>query len=148
MTILLYNVSVMTIDRNKIKEILEKHDVSVAYLFGSAVKGNMGPHSDIDIGVIFKNESNENDSDCRFKIASEISDLCGTNTADIINVQKVSGPLIKYNAVFSGELLFSNDDNTRFEVERAIVREYEDTKYLRKIASSILREELGVAIVV
>lgn len=133
----------MIIDRNKIREILEKHDVSVAYLFGSAARGDMGPHSDIDIGVVFAHDVSEKDDfNRRRELSDEISHIIKVPETDIINLKTVTSSLIKYQAVFSGEPILIKDNNLRFALERAIVREYEDTRSLRRIMSSVLREEL------
>lgn len=130
-------------DKKRIADILEKHDVVVGYLFGSALSGTMGPHSDIDIGVVFESElSSQEDFDRRFKLSEEISRAFKVPETDIINLKTVTSPLIKYQSVFSGEPILIKNHDVRFAVERAIVREYEDTRSLRSIMSGVLREEL------
>jgi len=37
----------------KIKEILEKNGVELAYVFGSYARGKEGPLSDFDVGIVF-----------------------------------------------------------------------------------------------
>lgn len=130
-------------DKKRIADILEKHGVVVGYLFGSALRGNMGPHSDIDIGVVFESElSKEKDFDRRFELSEEISRAFKVPETDIINLKTVTSPLIKYQAIFSGEPILIKNSDIRFAVERAIVRKYEDTRSLRRIMSGVLREEL------
>ncbi len=126
-----------------IADILQKHGVVVGYLFGSAVRGAMGPHSDIDLGVVFESEfSAEDDFNRRMKLAEEVSRVFNVPDTDIINLKTARGPLIKYQAVFGGELILEKDKEMRFAVEREIVRDYEDTRELRRIRSSVLHEEL------
>ena len=40
-------------DKNKIAEIMARHGAILGYLFGSAARGTMCPHSDIDVAVFF-----------------------------------------------------------------------------------------------
>ncbi|MBU6390539.1 nucleotidyltransferase domain-containing protein [Patescibacteria group bacterium] len=133
----------MMIDKEKIKTILEKHGVAVGYLFGSALRGTMGPHSDIDVGVLFEKDlPDEEDFDRRRKLAAEMSEVFKVPDTDVINLKTARGPLIKYNAIFGGELILEKNKETRLALERAVVRDYEDSRPLRRIRHFVLREEL------
>lgn len=123
---------------------MERNGVVVGYLFGSAKQGTMGPHSDIDVGVVFAVDVLETDDlKRRMSLSSEISRALKVPDADVINLKTVSGPLIKYNAVFDGELILEKDSELRFAIECSIVREYEDTRSLRSIASLVFREYIN-----
>ena len=129
---------------DKLRPILEKHQVALAYLFGSAAREEHGPHSDVDIAVVFDTDvSEQEDFDRRMKLAGEISRILRVPDADVINIKRATGPLIKYHAIFAGEPIFVKDAGLRFAVERSVVREYEDTRSLRRIASAVLRDELA-----
>ncbi len=131
-------------DKVKIADIMERNGVVVGYLFGSAKQGTMGPHSDIDVGVVFAVDVLETDDlKRRMSLSSEISRALKVPDADVINLKTVSGPLIKYNAVFDGELILEKDSELRFAIECSIVREYEDTRSLRSIASLVFREYIN-----
>lgn len=131
-------------DKKKIAEIMEKHGVIVGYLFGSATRGTMGPHSDIDVAVLFddKEVPPEKQFDEKFKISDEITDVFEVEQTDVINLLTTTDPLIKYIAVFSGELIFELDKTKRFALERKVVRDYENTRELRHIARSVMRKQL------
>lgn len=130
-------------DKKKIAEILERHGVVAGYLFGSASRGKMGPHSDIDIGVLFeKDVPSDQNYVRRMKLSSEISDKLSVPEADVIDLKTARGPLIKYNAIFGGELILDKNPDSRFALERAVVRAYEDSRPLRRIRSLVMREEL------
>ena len=127
----------------KLKPILERHQVVLAYLFGSAARGEMGPHSDIDLGVVFDHPlSSEEGFKRRLRLSSDVTGALGVEDADVIDLQTAKDPLIKHNAVFTGVPILVKDVDHRFVIERQIVREYENTKPLRRIASLVLREQL------
>ena len=130
--------------KKQIADIMEKHGVVVGYLFGSAQKGTMGPHSDIDVAVFFDENKVPEDRqfDVKLTISSEIASVFHVNDADVIVLNTIVDPLIKYISIFDGELIFAKDVDTRFALERYVVRQYEDTKSLRSIMSDVLREDL------
>ena len=130
-------------DKQKISEIMERHGVIVGYLFGSAARGTMGSHSDIDLGVVFAVDNSEQDDfNRRVNLAHDISCALNVPEADIINLRTARGPLIKYQAIFGGEVILEKDRDARFAVEQSAVREYEDTRHLRRIRDDILCQEL------
>ena len=131
-------------DSNKLAAILKKHGVVAGYLFGSAERGSLGPHSDIDVAVLFDDElTAETDLERRMKLATEIAEAFNVISADVIDLKTTIGPLIKYQAIFGGRLILDEDRERRLQVEREIVNDYEDSRNLRRIRSSVLRQELG-----
>src|SRR3989344_4984852 len=113
---------------DKLRPILEKHQVVLAYLFGSAARGEMGPHSDVDLGVVFEEAlPSEEDFRRRLELSSDIASVLSVEDADVIDLQTVKDPLIKHNAVFTGQPILVKDPELRFAVERAIDRELSDS---------------------
>ena len=138
-------VSILNEQIEKISAILSSNGVVVAYLFGSAIRGDMGPYSDIDIAVIFeKSSSVEAEFKSRMKLSSLISEAVGVSEIDVINLESARGPLIKYQAIFGGQVILDKNTDRRLAVQRKIVRDYEDTRNLRHIRHVILREELSL----
>ncbi len=130
-------------DKKKIAKIMEKHGVIVGYLFGSAARGQMGPHSDIDTAVLFDHRLSDTEQfNKKIAISNEIAKECGSKDADVINLATATDPLIKYIAIVSGILILSKDEQARFAIERKVVRGYEDTRELRRIARVITRMQL------
>lgn len=123
---------------------MEKHGVVVGYLFGSAARGTMGPHSDIDVAVLFDERiiPKEKQFDEKLEIASEIARACGVRDADVINLNQQTGPVIRYEAVLEGEPVFVKDLSVKARLVRSVFREYEDTRYLRETSYRILREQI------
>mgnify|MGYP001585612594 CR=1 FL=1 len=132
------------LDTKLIEPILEKHQVVLAYLFGSAARGTMGMHSDIDIGVVFDDRMipREKQFDEKLAIASEIEQKFKVRNADVINLNQQKNPVLRYEIVLEGKPIFAKDYSAQARLTRSVLREYEDTKYLRETAYQILREQI------
>lgn len=127
---------IMQINQNQQKqlnEILEENGVQLAYIFGSFAKDKFGPLSDLDIAVFFSREIFSNKYlKKESKIAFKAGKIFKINKVDIINLATVNNPLLKYNAVFGGKPILIKNKKVRFDLEKEVMQEYEDTKYLRE----------------
>lgn len=130
-------------NKNKIAEIMARYGVILGYLFGSAVRGMMGPHSDIDVAVLF-NESIDTDeqSKNREEIRDEISNAFNVESVDVINLNQQTNPVLRYDAVLEGKAILVKDLSIKARLARAVLREFEDTRYLRETSYRILREQI------
>lgn len=136
----------MTDRLDKIKEILEKSGVVLGYLFGSHARGTAGPLSDIDIGVVLpfglkKEEQEEKIKDIR----SEIQDKFKTDYVDVINLNVNNNDALRHSIIFGGKSLVAKDRRLKTALELKAVRDYESTKYMRKVQFNILRNKIYAA---
>ena len=130
-------------DNKKLNEIFKENQVALAYLFGSAASGKLTPLSDIDIAVLFSGEVEENNYFGKvLNLAHEIGNVFEIDRVDVINLGTVTSPLLKHNAVFKGKLIFGKNRKKQFELESGIMKEYEDTKYLRAVQSYYLHKHI------
>ena|SRR3989338_11298639 len=131
-------------DKKKIVSIMEKHGVLVGYLFGSAARGTMGPHSDIDVAVLFdKNKvPQERQFDEELSISGEIARALNVEDADVVNLGTVRNPLLKHIVASEGILVLMKDRDKYFLLERSIIQEYEDSRFLHNTAVRIMREQI------
>lgn len=139
-----YSKTMTEKDKRNIADILEKHGVIVGYLFGSAARGTMGPHSDIDVAVLFddKKVPEEKQMDEKFEISYEIAKVFSVKDADVINLNQQTNPVLRYDAVLLGEVILVKNSSIKNQLARAVLREYEDTRYLRETSYRILREQI------
>jgi len=120
--------------KEKIKELLgrEKH-VELAYLFGSAARGETGKLSDVDVAV-YLDESLSNDE--RFKLQlrlmGELSSALKTNKVDLI-VMNDAPPTLNYE-IIRFKPIYVKDMPRKVEVEHAITSRYLDRRYYEKRA--------------
>lgn len=128
----------------KLKPIFERHGVTLAYLFGSAARGTMGPHSDIDVGVVFDENivPFQKQFSEKLAIASEMEREFEIENADVINLNQQRNPVLRYEVVLEGRTIFVKDPGAKAQLTRAVLREYENTRYLRETSYRILREQI------
>lgn len=122
---------------------MEKHGVIVGYLFGSAGRGKMGPLSDIDVAILFDEFlGKEKQESITEDIRDAVADSFNKEKVDVINLNQETNPVLRYEAVLEGEVIFVKDVSIKARLARAVLREYEDTRYLRETSYRILREQI------
>lgn len=130
-------------DKKKIAEILARHGAVLSYLFGSAARGTMGPHSDIDVAVFFDNSLTSDEQEkLKESIRDEIVNNFKVPFADVINLNKQTNPVLRYDAVLEGEAIFVKDIALKAQLARAVLREFENTRHLRETSYRILHEQI------
>lgn len=120
--------------KEQIHNVLKQHDVRIAYLFGSAARGTMGAHSDLDIAVLFC--AQEAASEERIQQEGALIQALERQTGkqvDLINLQEVRSPLLRHRAIRRGELVYCVDDKLRQSLELRALHDYEDTQHLRAV---------------
>ncbi len=115
---------------SKIIETIKTHpNVIAIYFFGSHVKGEATPLSDIDIAVILENPNPESEA--------EIGSLASPQI-DVVLFHRL--PLyIKFEVFRHGRELFVRDEERLLEIKLEVMREYLDTSPMyRRISSEVL----------
>lgn len=129
--------------QKELDKIFKENQVALAYLFGSAASEKMTPLSDIDIAVLFSDKVKEEEYfDKALRLAHEIGNVFEIDKVDVINLKTATSPLLKHNAVFKGKLIYGKDRKKQFELESGIMKEYEDTEYLRAVQSYYLHKRI------
>ena len=132
-------------DRQKqqLAGILERHGVVVGYLFGSAARGTMGPHSDIDVAVLFDERKipAEQQVNEKLTISSEIIRAFPVENADVVILNRQHNPVLLYESVLEGEAIYVKDTKAKVHLSQYALRQYEDTRFLRETSYQILREQ-------
>jgi len=98
-----------------------RHDVLFAVIFGSAKNGKLGPDSDVDIGILFREKHGLKE---RIEILADIADLLKCDEIDVTDLQ-TANPFLAFEAI-SGRFLCRNDRARTAETCSLICREYED----------------------
>jgi len=138
-------VDILTLEE-KMEEIgraLRKYSSSLvtAYLFGSCVKGKIGPLSDIDIAILISREN----EDCYLetKVLIDLMAILKTERIDLINLN--DAPLhIQYGVLKNKKVIFSSDDLKRIEFETRIIMDYLDFKHVREMHDRIFLQRMGL----
>ncbi|AKB76737.1 nucleotidyltransferase [Methanosarcina horonobensis HB-1 = JCM 15518] len=132
----------------KLREFFSKvENISLAYLFGSTVRGESNCLSDIDIAVLFDDTLLQKEAfDLQLELISELTGLLKTNNVDLV-VLNDSPLLLTYNIIRNG-IILKSDEPLRVKFETKIMSRYLDERYhierhakesLRRIAESGFR---------
>jgi uncharacterized protein YutE (UPF0331/DUF86 family)/predicted nucleotidyltransferase len=123
-------------------EILERHGVVLAYLYGSQVQGDAGPLSEVDIAVQFTPGLPRRE---RFsQMAQLTSDLCQLLQRDDVYVVDLDAipPLLSHRIYLNHRLLYCPDDAVRVAFEPCALRQYLVTRSLRRIRWRYVRQRI------
>lgn len=117
------------------KSLSLQSDIVLVFLFGSFVRGDITPFSDLDIAIFFTGTIDFyriND------LREDISEMLGVEV-DIVVLNNAS-PVIKMQVLKKGILLINKDQRAYNEFFVNTVKEYDDLKRTRKeIEEKILR---------
>lgn len=105
--------------RQEIPAILEGYPIDLAYLYGSAARGQATPLSDIDIALLANVElTPEQRLRLMLDVALAIEERCGLQQVDV-RVINDAPLLLQGQVVTEGILLYSRDEaaRVRFEVD-------------------------------
>ncbi|MDI6689533.1 MAG: nucleotidyltransferase domain-containing protein [Actinomycetota bacterium] len=112
------------IDQEKIRKLRElfarNPKVIVAYFFGSQVRGEITPLSDIDIAVLVKESLS---LDEKADLIGEIISSLETDNIDFVVLNHVSSVSLKFE-VINGKVLYSANEGKRVDFETKVMGEY------------------------
>lgn len=111
-----------------IKEVLKGHEeILLAYLYGSTVKGYRGKGSDVDVGLLLK-EDFEAEALYPARIAGEIKEKCGLEQE--VDVRILNGRPYRFlrQVIREGDVILSTDEKERVRFEASVIDRYIDFK--------------------
>lgn len=114
-------------------------EIAIAYLFGSASRGENGPLSDVDVGVLVAGASLG--LRARGALREDLARAVG-RSVDVVPLDEVP-PELAVRAVWEGRLLLSRDEPRRVRWETDTLRRYWDTAPLRRTIEQGRLRELG-----
>jgi len=114
--------------KEEIREALKGHgEILVAYLFGSTVKGYTGKESDIDLGLLLK-EDFEAEALYPARIAREIKEKCGLHQEVDVRILNKGAYRFLHQVIRGGEVIISADERERVRFETSVIDGYIDFK--------------------
>ena len=124
----------------KLKKIFIKYNVSLAYQFGSTVKGMSNNSSDVDVALYFDKEPRRMSDllDLRHKL----SEVFKTEKLDLTILN--SAPfLLKHEIATKGKLLYENKEGLDREFSKRALQTYEDCKYFDDVYFSSFKDRVS-----
>jgi len=116
----------------QIKEVIESFpEVKLAYFFGSKAKGEDGPLSDYDFAMYIDGVNKDKIFAIRSELLSKICLVLKTDEVDLVILNTIESPEIKYNIIKEGKLIFEREPY-KVIVEPKIMNEYFDFHLMLK----------------
>ncbi|MEK7439746.1 MAG: nucleotidyltransferase domain-containing protein [Chloroflexota bacterium] len=126
-------------ESKELKEMLVKHGVVLAYLFGSHAKGTARASSDVDIAVLLPYDTPRSKFfDVRLALTNELMSLLHKNEIDLVVLNEAT-PLLAYQVVKYGKAVYENEaahPATTFAVYT--LNRYADTAPFREVQQQYL----------
>jgi len=134
----------------KLQGIFAKHrEIVVAFVFGSVGRGSEGPLSDVDIAVLLDEAIRIEESGYGYSadLTAEIMRALHRNDVDLI-VLNTAPPLLKYQVLRNGKLLFCRSGSRLAEFRLRAFNEYQDwvpflAVQMRYLSSRLKTGEFG-----
>ena len=113
----------------QLNNLFSQHDeIKLIYLFGSQAKNRTSPLSDYDFAVYFDPNINSISlKEITLTLISEISSIIKSEEIDLVILNQLIYPLLKFNILKEGKLIYQQS-SYRLLVEPAIYNEYFDFK--------------------
>jgi len=102
-------------------------EILAAYLYGSTVKGHEGKESDIDVGLLIK-EDFRGEALYPARIAGEIKDKCDLNREVDVRILNEGSHRFLHEVIKQGEIILSTDERERVRFETSVIDRYVDFK--------------------
>ena len=126
----------------QLERLFRQRPVQLAYLFGSQATGRTHAESDVDIAVLLDTSLTADERFAeRLTLLGALSHLFGTDNVDVVVLNEAS-PLLAYEVLRHGVLLYCSDENTRVEFQVRALCAYEDTAPLRHLLAEAMVERL------
>jgi predicted nucleotidyltransferase len=116
------------VDTDALREVLADHPVRLAVLFGSAVRGDQHPHSDVDLAVEFDGTVDDPPTDAVLSLLADLSSALERNDVDLSVVTDLK-PRVGLVAFTEGVPLVGSADRVahwRSQFEREVAADDED----------------------
>jgi len=124
----------------QLNTILARHDVVLAYLFGSQARGEAGPLSDVDVAVLLASDAPpERWGDAQLNLIGELTSLFRRDDVDVVVLNRAT-PLLAWEVVRYGHRIYVSSPAARIDFETKALRDYVETKPLRQMQQRRLAE--------
>ena len=101
--------------------------IKLVYFFGSRSEGKEGPLSDYDFAFYLDEKDKKKISEIQFELMDKISRVLKTDKIDIVMINLVESPELKYNIIKDGKLIYEKEP-FKVLIEPQILNEYFDFK--------------------
>jgi len=115
--------------KNKFKNlnsIFKLHPkIKLVYFFGSKAKRKAGPLSDYDFAFYVEEKDKKRIFELQLKLIKDLTQFLKTDKVDILMLNLIEGPELKYNIIKEGKLIYEKEPY-KVLIEPRILNEYFD----------------------
>ena len=107
----------------KIKKIFsQENNILLAYIFGSQLRGKIGPLSDYDFAILL---SQKPSFQYKYKLKNKLVNFLDTGQVDLVILNDAPVEL-KYKIIVTGKIIFQRNSTIRTEFEADTLSKYFD----------------------
>ena len=119
------------------------HPICALYLFGSQATGKQGPLSDVDVAVLLDEKKASPKRFFRFRLdlIAAATGVCRRPDVDVVILNEAT-PVLKYEVVRAGRLVYERDRPARIEFEARAVQHYLDLEPFYRVSRTYLKRQL------
>ncbi|MCB2290938.1 nucleotidyltransferase domain-containing protein [Clostridium sp. CS001] len=115
----------MDYNLEKLTNTCIKHGINLVLLYGSHARGNSNAQSDIDLGLLLKDDFYDFED-----IIKDLMVVFKENNLDIA-ILNHADPVLKFEIISNYKILFCQEDETFIEFYTNTIKQYNDTKKFR-----------------
>jgi hypothetical protein len=116
------------------------YPVTLAYLFGSTVRAQDTPLSDIDLGIYLDEPDRAQRARIYPSLLLALRRVVGDGEIDLVYLNDAS-PLLAYQ-IITGQLVYRTDERQRVTVETRALRDYFDERALEQVRHRLLQARI------
>lgn len=118
--------------KKAIEKICKDHpEIKLVYLFGSQARKKTGPLSDHDFAFYLEEVDPEKRFETKLDLYGKIGKILKTDKIDIVILNDIHAPELKYNIIKEGKLLYEQEPY-KLLLEPRILNEYFDFHHTLK----------------
>ena len=99
--------------------------IKLVYFFGSKAKRKAGPLSDYDFAFYVEEKDKKRIFELQLKLIKDLTRFLKTDKVDILMLNLIEGPELKYNIIKEGKLIYEKEPY-KVLIEPRILNEYFD----------------------
>ena len=112
--------------KEAIQKLAKKYpSIKLVYLFGSRARGDFGTLSDYDFAIHLDEPQKEARTQLQLELINELSSMLETDAIDLVILNDVDKPELKYDILREGQLLYEEEPFSLI-VEPQILSKYFD----------------------
>ena len=122
----------MIYNSEELKNICKKNQIKMMLLYGSQVTGNNNSDSDVDLGLLLKDDSYNFEN-----ITKDLMEVFKDRSIDIV-ILNHGDPVLKFEIISNYKILFCEEDELFLEFYMNTVKQYNDVKKFRALEDRYL----------